>query len=289
MRVLVTGANGMLGKDLIAVLEDGYEVIPLDLEGLDITDREATHYTIFSLRPDIVVNCAAYTNVDMAEDEKETAFRVNGLGVQNLAITCNELKIRLCHISTDYVFDGTSTRPYTPLDNTSAVNAYGETKLAGERYIQWLMHEFYIIRTSWLYGEHGNNFIRTMLRLSGERDEIKVVSDQKGSPTWTVTLSEGIRKVIESEVFGIHHITDRTAGGINWYELAAEIIRLSGASVKVIPISTDEYPTRAKRPSYSVLDTFHTEVSTGFSPPDWKTSLEKFIHTLKNQSDVSSS
>ncbi len=289
MRVLVTGANGMLGRDLIAVLEKGHEVISLDLEGLDITDREGTHHTIFSIRPDIVINCAAYTNVDMAEDEKETAFRVNGLGAQNLAITCNELKIRLCHISTDYVFDGRGSRPYTPLDNTSAVNAYGETKLAGERYIQWLMHEFYIIRTSWLYGQHGNNFIRTILRLSGERDEIKVVSDQKGSPTWTVTLSEGIMKVIESEVFGIHHITDRTAGGINWYELAIEIIRLSGASVKVIPISTDGYPTRAKRPSYSVLDTFHTEVSTGFSPPDWKTSLEKFIHTLKNQSDVSSS
>ncbi len=289
MRVLVTGANGMLGRDLIAVLEKGHEVISLDLEGLDITDREGTHHTIFSIRPDIVVNCAAYTNVDMAEDEKETAFRVNGLGAQNLAITCNELKIRLCHISTDYVFDGTSTRPYTPLDNTSAVNAYGETKLAGERYIQWLMHEFYIIRTSWLYGRHGNNFIRTILQLSGERDEIKVVSDQKGSPTWTVTLSEGIRKVIESEAFGIHHITDRTAGGINWYELAAEIIGLSGASVKVIPITTDEYPTRAKRPAYSVLDTFHTEVSTGFSPPDWKTSLKQFIHILKNQSDVSSS
>jgi len=188
MRVLVTGANGMLGRDLIAVLEKGHEVISLDLEGLDITDREGTHHTIFSIRPDIVINCAAYTNVDMAEDEKETAFRVNGLGAQNLAITCNELKIRLCHISTDYVFDGTSTKPYTPLDNTSAVNAYGETKLAGERYIQWLMHEFYIIRTSWLYGQHGNNFIRTILRLSGERDEIKVVSDQKGSPTWTVTL-----------------------------------------------------------------------------------------------------
>ncbi len=289
MRVLVTGSDGMLGRDLAAVLGKVHETVPFDKKRLDITDREAVCEAISSVRPDVVINCAAYTNVDRAEDEKAAAFMVNGLGVQNLAVACKELKARLCHISTDYVFSGRAERPYTPFDDASAVNAYGETKLAGERYILWLMQEFYIIRTSWLYGLHGDNFVKTILRLSEDQDEIRVVSDQRGSPTWTVTLSEGIIRVIESGVFGIHHITDRTGGGISRFELAAEIIRLSGASVRVVPILSGEYPTRAIRPPCSVLDTFYTEVSTGFSPPDWRTSLERFIHTLRNHSDVSSS
>ena len=145
MKVLVTGAGGMLGRDLVHVLEKMHDVIPLDHNWLDITDRVAVSRTLTSVKPELVVNCSAYSKVDMAEDEREAAFRVNGLGVQNLALICNDLNIGLCHISTDYVFDGTTTRPYTPFDNTSAINVYGESKLAGERYIQWVMKKFYII------------------------------------------------------------------------------------------------------------------------------------------------
>ncbi len=289
MKILVTGAGGMLGRDLTALLEEAHDVVPLDHNWLDITDRVAVSKTLSSVRPEVVINCAAYSKVDSAEEEREAAFRVNGLGAQNLALACNEFGVTLCHISTDYVFDGTGSRPYTPFDRTSAVNVYGETKLAGERYIQWLMERFYIIRTSWLYGRHGNSFVKTILNRSEKEEEIKVVSDQMGSPTWTATLSEGIVRIIESGVYGIHHVTDRTSGGISWYDFAAEIVRLSGNPGRVIPVSSEEYPTPARRPSYSVLDTFYTEVSTGFHPPDWRESLERFIQTLRNHSEESSS
>ncbi len=289
MKVLVTGAGGMLGRDLVSVLSRKHETVPLDRSGLDITDREGVYRTLAAVRPDIVVNCAAYTRVDEAEEEREKAFLVNGLALQNLATACNDHEIVLCHISTDYVFDGTASRPYTPFDTTSTINVYGESKLAGEMYVRWLMRRFYIIRTSWLYGLHGRNFVKTILRLSRERKEIRVVSDQIGSPTWTVTLSEFVAKVIDSEVFGVHHATDCTRGGISWYDLARETVRLAGSAARIVPVPTREYPTPARRPSYSVLDTFHSEVSTGFRFPDWRESLGRFIHILRNHTDVSSS
>jgi dTDP-4-dehydrorhamnose reductase len=289
MKIVLTGAGGMLGTDLVPLLEKDHQVEAFDHKGFDITDRKNVSDILSSLKPDLLINCAAYTKVDLAEEEREDAFKVNGLAVHNLAMSCSHLKIQLCHISTDYVFDGKSSRPYTPFDNTSPVNAYGESKLAGEKYIQWIMNEFYIIRTSWLYGLKGNNFVKSILKLSREKDELRVVSDQIGSPTWTVTLSKGIKQIIESSVFGIHHITDRTEGGISWFDFTKEIMIQSNAPVKVIPVVSEEYPTLAKRPTYAVLDMFHTCISTGFEAPDWKSSLKEYIHTLKSHTEVASS
>lgn len=273
MKVLVTGARGMLAHDLIPLLRKTHKVVAFSREDLDITERASVFGRIKKEAPGIVINCAAYTKVDKAEEEREKAFLVNGLGVQNLAMICHNMDIPLCHISTDYVFDGRKDRPYTPFDATNPVNTYGESKLAGERYIQWLMNSFYIIRTSWLYGRGGSNFVSTIVSLAKQKKEIRVVKDQKGSPTSTVSLSLAILDLIGSGAFGIYHFTDGTEGGISWFDFAKEIIRLTGYKTRVIPIVTDQLPRPAKRPANSVLDTAVFSMVTGRKPTDWKEAL----------------
>ncbi|RMG69005.1 MAG: dTDP-4-dehydrorhamnose reductase [Nitrospirae bacterium] len=281
MRVAVTGAKGMLGADLVRVLKArGEEVIPLGHEDIEITSRDDTLRVIGEINPDVIVNTAAYTKVDQAETDRQEAYRVNGLGVQNLALSALETGAVLCHVSTDYVFSGDALKPYTPFDLPSPINFYGLSKLAGEQFVRDILSRFYIVRTSWLYGEGGKNFVKTILRLASERDELRVVNDQIGSPTWTVTLAEGIGKIIKSDAYGVHHLTDRTDGGISWYDFACEIIARKGLKTRVTPIETSEFPTPARRPKYSVLDTFFTEVSTGFSPPDWKESLSECLNRI---------
>ena len=277
MKILVTGSKGMLAQDLIPVLKESHEVFAPPEEELDITKRDVLYNSLNTTLPDFVVNCAAYTNVDKAEEEREKAFLVNGIGVQNLALVCADTVTPLCHISTDYVFDGENNKPYTPFDNTHPINTYGESKLAGEKYIQWILKKFSIIRTSWLYGIRGSNFVLTVLRLAKKQSTIRVVNDQIGSPTSTVTLSSGIKKVIESGAYGIYHITDETDGGISWFDFAKEIIRITGLKTEVIPITTEEYPRPAKRPRYSVLDMEMTMLATGFKPVDWKVALTKLL------------
>jgi dTDP-4-dehydrorhamnose reductase len=280
MKILVTGSEGMLAQDLIPVLKESHEVFAPPEEELDITKRDVLYNSLNTTLPDFVVNCAAYTNVDKAEEEREKAFLVNGIGVQNLALVCADTGTPLYHISTDYVFDGENNKPYTPFDNTHPINTYGESKLAGEKYIQWILKKFSIIRTSWLYGIRGSNFVLTVLRLAKKQSTIRVVNDQIGSPTSTVTLSSGIKKVIESGAYGIYHITDETDGGISWFDFAKEIIRITGLKTEVIPITTEEYPRPAKRPRYSVLDMEMTMLATGFKPVDWKVALTKILKSL---------
>ena len=286
MKILVTGAKGMLASSLIPILKESHAVTSLSREELDITKMDAVYKTLKDVMPDIVVNCAAYTKVDKAEEEREKAFLINGIGVQNLATVCVDIKIPLCHISTDHVFDGEKRSPYTPFDNTNPINTYGESKLAGEKYIQWILDKFYIVRTSWLYGKGGSNFVSTILRLAKEQPTtsegtgIKVVKDQIGSPTSTITLSYGIKKLIESGAYGIYHITDDSEGGISWFDFASEIISLSGLNTKPVPITTDEFPTRlrrAKRPRYSVLDIEMTKLAIKVDLPIWKNELWKFL------------
>ncbi len=277
MKILVTGANGMLAHDLIPILGEDHRVIAPAEKNLDITRREGVSRAIKENSPDLVVNCAAYTQVDKAEEERDKAFLVNGIGVQNLALACQERGVPLCHISTDYVFDGTKATAYTPFDNPNPVNVYGESKLAGERYIQWIMNKFYLVRTSWLYGKAGNNFVSTILRLSKEQKEIRVVEDQRGSPTSTVSLSRGLHKLIGSGAYGIHHFTDDTRGGISWYDFAKEIVRLSGGKAGVLPTTTDRFPRPAKRPPNSVLDISLFSAVTGFAPPHWKEALKEYL------------
>ncbi|MBM4136358.1 MAG: dTDP-4-dehydrorhamnose reductase [Nitrospira sp.] len=285
MKILVTGGNGMLAQDLIPVLKERHDVIPLAKEDLDITSRDSVYTVLKNSTPDLVVNCAAYTRVDKAEEEREQAFLVNGIGVQNLAIACADAKIPLCHISTDYVFDGENDNPYTPFDNTNPINVYGKSKLAGEKYIQWILDKFYIIRTSWLYSIRGNNFVLTILRLSKERPVIRIVNDQIGAPTSTMQLSEGIRKLIESGAYGIYHLTDETDGGISWFDFAKEIVRVSGLKTEVIPVTTDEFPRPAKRPKYSVLDMEITRLTLGFKPVHWKVALGSSLYHLPKNRD----
>jgi dTDP-4-dehydrorhamnose reductase len=277
MKILITGAKGMLAHDLIPLLKEKHEVIARTREELDITARDRAYRSIHELSPDIVINCAAYTQVDKAEAEREKAFRVNGIGVQNLALACRVREVPLCHISTDYVFDGEKGSAYSPFDNTRPINVYGESKLAGEKYIQWLMNKFYIIRTSWLYGKGGSNFISTILKLSKERQEIKVVQDQKGSPTSTVSLSNAIRTLIETGAYGIYHFTDETGSGISWYDFAREIVKLSGQNTEIVPITTDEFPRPARRPRYSFLDTTFFSLVTDHAPEDWKKALKNYL------------
>ena len=279
MKILVTGSEGMLAQDLKSVLGENNEIIPLSRQKMDITQKDAVIKNIKSNAPDMVINCAAYTKVDTAEEEKDRAFQVNGIGVQNVAVACAEMQIPLCHISTDYVFDGRKNKPYTPFDAANPLNIYGESKLAGEKYIQWILNKFYIVRTSGLYGRGDNNFVMTILKLAKERRTVKVVTDQICSPTSTLNLSAGIKKLIESGSFGIYHITDDSGDGISWFDYAREIVSMAGISTEIIPVTSEEFPRPAKRPAYSVLDTEITRLAINYTPEKREVALKKFLST----------
>ena len=252
MKVLVTGANGMLGQDLCPILEDeGWEVIETDIDNLDITDLNTVDKVLADEKPDIVIHCAAYTNVDGAESDLETATKINVTGTENIAKICAKNDITLVYISTDYVFDGNASETYKPSDKTNPINNYGLTKLGGEKAVQKYCQKYYIARTSWLYGIHGKNFVETMLSLA-DKPELKVVDDQVGCPTWTVELCNGIIKLINEKPYGIYHVCG--SGETSWYEFAKTIYEKSGLQVNLKPCKTEEFPRPAKRPHYSVMD-----------------------------------
>lgn len=253
MKILITGANGMLGQDLCPILEDeGYEVVETDVEVLDITNFEQVKKVLMCEKPDVVIHCAAYTNVDKAEEEPDKATLINASGTENIAKVCAESDITLVYISTDYVFDGEKNEPYLPEDRPNPINVYGRTKLDGEKAVQKYCKKYYIVRTSWLYGHYGKNFVETMISLS-EKPELKVVDDQIGCPTWTVELSNGIAELLEEEAeYGIYHICG--SGKTSWYNFAKEIFLQMGLKVNLIPCKTEEFPRPAKRPKQSVLE-----------------------------------
>lgn len=268
MKILVTGANGMLGQDLCPILEDeDYDVIETDIHNLDFTNPDETEKVIKSCLPDYIIHLGAYTNVDKAEEEKEAAYKINVSGTQNIAGVCQKLGITLIYISTDYVFDGTKEGKYIPSDKPNPVNVYGETKLKGEEIVQQC-DKYYIVRTSWLYGHHGKNFVETMISLA-DKPEIKVVNDQKGCPTWTVELSNGILDIIENKLpYGIYHVCG--SGETTWYDFAKEIFRLTGMSVNLKECSSKEFQRPAKRPANSSME------NNGILR-DWKTALKEYI------------
>lgn len=268
MKILVTGANGMLGQDLCPILEDfGYEVVETDVQNLDITDFERVVEVLKSENPDIVVHCAAYTNVDKAEEDFATARLINSTGTENLAKVCGKKDITLVYISTDYVFDGEGSTPLKPSDKPAPINNYGLTKLEGEEFVKKYCKKYFITRTSWLYGHHGKNFVETMLSLSN-KPELKVVDDQVGCPTWTVELSNGIVKLLGGENYGTYHVCG--SGQTSWYGFAKEVFELSGVSINLIPCKTEEFPRPAKRPHYSVMD-------NGKICRDWKSALRDYL------------
>ncbi len=251
-KILVTGADGMLGQDLCPILEDeGYDVIETDIKTLDITNPEMIDAVFECEKPDIVIHCAAYTNVDKAEEDIETARLINAKGTENIAKACAKIDSTLVYISTDYVFNGEETKPYLPDDKAKPLNNYGLTKLEGEEAVRKYCKKYFITRTSWLYGIHGKNFVETMISLK-DKPELKVVDDQTGCPTWTVELANGIVKLLDGAEYGTYHICG--SGQTSWYGFAKEIFKLSGLDVNLNPCTTDEYPRAAKRPKYSVLD-----------------------------------
>ncbi len=269
MKVLVTGANGMLGSDLCPMLEDsGYEVIETTIDEIDITDKNNVNEVIDDVKPDYVVHCAAYTNVDKAEEELEIAENINSVGTKNIAEACKRNNTVLVYISTDYVFDGTKNTPYLPNDKTNPINAYGLTKLNGEKAVQEICEKFYILRTSWLYGHHGKNFVETMISLA-QKEEVKVVDDQVGCPTWTVDLSDAIISLIDEDAeYGIYHACG--GGKTSWYGFAKEIYNKMNLDVNILPCTTEEFPRPARRPQYSVMD------NEGLLR-DWKLALNDYI------------
>lgn len=277
-KLLVTGASGMLGQALCACLESrGHDVIPMPKELLDVTNYEQVESQLYESKPDLVLHCAAYTNVDQAESEPELAFLINGYGTENLAVVCNKIGSPLLYISSDYVFDGKNTKPYTTWDPTCPLSVYGKSKLAGEEAIKRHLDNFYIVRTSWLYGPFGRNFVDTIYGKAEEGNPLRIVSDQVGSPTCTLTLSEMIADLIVTERWGIYHATDD--GVTSWYEFAKEIC--AEFDIKISPISTKDYPVPATRPSYSVLDKTTLISTIGREPQSWQESLKSYIELKK--------
>ncbi|MBT3393405.1 MAG: dTDP-4-dehydrorhamnose reductase [Elusimicrobiaceae bacterium] len=270
MKILVTGANGMLGKDLCPLLEKhGHEVIKTDIEDLNIRNKPMVMDFVKANKPDLIIHGAAYTAVDKAEEEKELAYEVNYHGTKNLAKAAKEVDAKIVYISTDYVFDGTKETPYTPKDKPNPKNIYGFTKLEGELAVQDETPKHYIVRTSWLYGKNGKNFVETMITLAQKNPKLKVVADQFGCPTYTIALAEGIIKLIEDNAkFGTYHICG--GGQTNWCDFAKKILEFAGINTPVEPINTTGFPQLAIRPKYAVMD------NEGRCP-SWEDSLKQYI------------
>jgi dTDP-4-dehydrorhamnose reductase len=280
--ILVTGSNGQLGKE-IKQLESDYpefRFIFLSREDLPIHHFELVRNFFKGYSPQFLINCAAYTAVDKAESEKDLAFQVNGEAVGVLAAVCKEYGTKFIHISTDYVFDGNGTVPYTPESATNPQSVYGASKLQGEQEAMRYNPDSMIIRTSWVYSEFGKNFVKTMLKLMSEREELNVVSDQVGSPTYAADLAAVIMQVIASGKWipGMYHFSN--AGVISWYDFALAIKELTGKSCRVNPIPSSQYPTPAKRPAYSVMDTSRIFSNFGLTPKNWKDSLQVCLKNL---------
>jgi dTDP-4-dehydrorhamnose reductase len=279
MKVLVTGAGGMLAQALTpALAAAGHDAIGLGRAELDVTERAAVERALADVRPDAVVQCAAYTAVDAAEEDYERAVEVNATATLHLARACHTRGASFVYPSTDYVFDGAGTRPYRPDDVPRPVNAYGRSKLEGEKAAAAAGRHL-IIRTSWLYGIGGPNFVATMLRLAEERERIDVVDDQVGRPTWTRTLADAIVRLLEVDAQGVVHVTD---GGepTSWYGFARETLAGRGAAGKVHPTTSASFVRPARRPDYSVLDLTEAERLLGYSLPDWRKSLRRHLDEL---------
>lgn len=276
MKIVVTGARGMLGQDLVPILRDyGHGVRGYAHAELDITQIEQVREALHADRPELVIQCAAYTNVDGAESNPEAAFLINGHGTQTVALVCQELGIPLMYVSTDYVFDGTLARPYLEIDRTNPLSVYGQSKYAGEMWVQQLLTQFYIVRTSWLYGRHGKNFVETMRKLGREKPELGVVADQHGSPTWTVPLSHAIARLIETGRYGLYQITGQ--GQTTWHGFTEKILALEGLSTPVKPISTAELNRPAPRPANSVMANLNLKLAGVPLLPPWEESLESYL------------
>lgn len=283
MNILITGANGQLGNEIRRITGNSHNhYIFTDIAELDITDLDAIRRLAIEQNTNVIVNCAAYTNVDKAEDDCDLADLINNKAVKNLAIASKEIDATLIHISTDYVFNGDSCIPYQETCETNPTGVYGKTKLAGELSIQEIGCKYLILRTSWLYSQYGSNFVKTMQRLTSERDILNVVFDQVGTPTYATDLASLIYKIIEEDMYhkqGIYHFSNE--GVCSWYDFAKKICDLSGNICDIQPCHSDEFPSKVKRPSFSVLDKTKIKETFNIKIPYWEESLAQCIEELE--------
>ena len=276
MKVLITGVSGQLGHDAAKVLEArNIDALGVSSKELDITDPKAVMQMLTAYQPEAVLHCAAYTKVDLAEDEPDRCMRVNADGTRNIALGCREIGAKLLYVSTDYVFPGTGDRPWEIDDPTGPLNVYGRSKLAGEQAVRELLERYYIVRTSWVIGEHGNNFVKTMLRLAQTHSRLRVVDDQIGSPTFTMDLAPLLCDMIETENFGVYHATNE--GLCSWAELAETVFQIAGKDVEVEHVSTEAYGAKAPRPKNSRLSKASLDAGGFARLPAWELSLEKLL------------
>ncbi len=292
MKILVTGASGQLGSELCRCFERGYteigtpeilkknnEITALDLPEFDISDIEKVRALFENKKFDVIINCAAFTNVNLCETERDAAFKANAVGPRNLAVEAEKIGAKLIHVSTDYVFSGDGKTPYTEWEICAPQSVYGKSKLLGEQYVQQFCKRYFIVRTAWLYGYTGKNFVKTMLKINREKGACKVVNDQFGNPTNAADLAHHILKLPDTEQYGIYHGTGN--GVCSWYDFTRKICELAGIKSDVSPCSTAEYPTPAKRPAYSALENMMLKNTVGDEFRDWETALKSFFDNYK--------
>ena len=294
MNILLTGSKGQLGNEISSIIKSGkaeigavsneykaYKLFQTDVSELDICSLNDVRSFCKENKIDLIINCAAFTNVDACETERESAFKVNVIGPRYLAIVAQECNAKLVHVSTDYVFSGDATKPYLESDVCGPKSVYGSTKYLGEQYVRNFCEKYFIVRTSWLYGYIGKNFVKTMVRLATEKNEIKVVNDQRGNPTNANDLAYHILKICLTNEYGIYHCTGE--GECTWFDFATEIIKLYGLDCKILPCSSSEFPSPVKRPAYSSLDNMMLRCTVGNEMRDWKVALKEYVKNLKER------
>jgi len=277
VRVLVLGHKGMLGNDVMQLFAD-CDLHGLDIDEVDITNYDDLNEKVTAISPEVIINCAAYTNVDGCETNRETAFDANAEGVKNIGKICRDNNIKLVHISTDYVFNGGKGSPYREDDETEPLSVYGESKLAGEEYLNELLDDHIIARTEWLYGKNGKNFVTTMLSLSENHDRLTVVNDQFGSPTYTKDLASIIKVMVDKSLSGTYHVSN--SGDTTWHGFAKRIFELTGNNIPVDEVSSDKFIRPAKRPAYSVFDLTKLHSDTGSEMPNWEDALKRYLKEI---------
>ncbi|HWQ63454.1 MAG TPA: dTDP-4-dehydrorhamnose reductase [Methanospirillum sp.] len=279
MKILITGAHGQLGKDITQLSQkNNTDTVPCGSQDLDITRYETVIEYIFTQKPDIIINCAAYNAVDQAETDWERAFLVNGLGPKNLSLAANKVDAVLIHYSTDYIFNGQTSRPYTLVDTPDPISRYGESKLLGEQMVMRHALKYFLIRVSWVFGAGNSNFVKKVLEWSSQRDQITVVDDQISSPTYTKDLAQASLDLIKTEQYGIYHMTN--TGHCSRYEWAYYILNQIGWTGELTPGKSSNFKTKATRPAFSALDNFGTDHTIGYELPSWQDATGRFLHEI---------
>ncbi len=281
MKVLILGASGQLGSEFTAFLKDKAEVFAFNHNELDILDFKGLTNKFFELSPDVVINCAAYTKVDQAEEEENFAYQVNSVGAKNVSSTSFKVKAKVVYFSTDYVFDGTKNSPYNEFDKPNPLSIYGKSKLFGEEFTKQFNPNHLILRTSWLYGINGSNFVKTIAKLAKEKGELKVVNDQIGTPTYTLDVVKQTWQLIQDDSVGLYHSSN--TGQTNWFGFAKKIVGQLNLNAKILPIKTDEFPALAKRPSFSVLENYLLEIENKNIMRLWEEAFNDFINKYKKK------